>query len=266
MTSTKSIIKSFIFTIAFSSFSFFAHAETVLTVAFEDQVQFPYYMGEGATVLTAKPGAAVELIQKIESKIPGVKVVFQRCPVKRCLNDLETGAIDGLFNISFQEARLTMAAYPWKDGSVDPERRLTTLNYSFYKPKGSDFSWDGKNVSGTVETIGATDGYSIGSDLEKMGITVSPATSSEGNLKKLIAGRVSAIAMQEAKGDYLISQNQAEYGNIEKVETPIKSKPYYLVLSNQFKAKDATMAEKIWDAVGELRKEQLDALIATYKN
>jgi len=264
--STKSLIKGLILTTVLSSFSFYAQAITIFKVAYEDKVQYPYYMGDGSAVLPSLPGAAVELVQRLETKIPDLKIMFQRCPVKRCLNDLETGAIDGLFNLSFKASRLTMGAYPWKGDSVDPERRLTTLNYSFYKQKGTDFAWDGKSVSGTVESIGATTGYSIVDDLKALGLTVSEGTSSEGNLKKLGAGRVSAVAMQETRGDYLISQNPAEYGNIEKVETPIQSKPYYLVLSNQFKAEDAEMAEKIWNAVGELREEQLDQLVAKYAN
>ena len=264
MMSTKSLIKSLIYTIAFSSFSFLAHAETEFTVAFEDKAQFPYYMGDTSTVLADKPGATVELIKRLESKIPGLKVVFERCPVKRCLNDLETGAIDALFNLSFKKSRLTMGAYPWKDGSVDTDRKLTTINYSFYKKKGTDFAWDGKNVSGTVKKVGAPAGYSIVGDLKKMGLSVSEASSTERNMKKLIAGRVSAVALQDTKGDIIIKT--PEFSSIEKVKTPIKAKPYYLVLSNQFKDKNTAMAEKIWNALAELREKEFDKITEKYYN
>jgi len=262
--SKKSLIKSLTLTAALSSFSFLAHSETVFTVAFEDKAQFPYYMGNSSTVLADKPGATVELIQRLESKIPGLKVVFSRCPVKRCLNDLETGAVDALFNLSFKESRLAMGAYPWKDGSVDTDRKLTTINYSFYKKKGTDFAWDGQNTSGTVKTIGAPAGYSIVGDLKKMGLKVSEATSTKSNLKKLDAGRVSAVALQDTKGDIMIKA--PEFSSIEKVETPIKAKPYYLVLSNQFKAKDAAMAENIWNELAKLRDQEFDKITEKYYN
>ena len=260
----KSLIKSLTLTVALSSFSFLAHAETVFTVAFEDKAQFPYYMGNSSTVLADKPGATVELIKRLESKIPDLKVVFQRCPVKRCLNDLETGAVDALFNLSFKESRLKMGAYPWKDGSVDIDRKLTTIKYSFYKKKGTDFDWDGKNVSGTVKKIGAPAGYSIVGDLEKMGLTVSEASSTERNMKKLAAGRVSAVALQDTKGDIIIKE--PKFSGIEKVETPIKAKPYYLVISNQFKAKDAAMADNIWTTLAELNKQEFDKISEKYYN
>jgi polar amino acid transport system substrate-binding protein len=262
--STKSVIKSLILTTALSSLPFLAHAETVFTVAFEDKAQFPFYMGDSSTVLADKPGATVELIQRLESKIPGLKVVFERCPVKRCLNDLETGAVDALFNLSFKESRLKMGAYPWKDGSVDIDRKLTTINYSFYKKKGTDFAWDGQNTSGTVKTIGAPAGYSIVGDLQKIGLTVAEATSTERNMKKLAAGRVSAVTTLDNKGDIMIKA--PEFSSIEKVETPIKAKPYYLVLSNQFKAKDAAMADNIWTTLAELNKQEFDKISEKYYN
>jgi polar amino acid transport system substrate-binding protein len=264
MMDKKSLIKSLTLTVALSSFSFLAHAETVFTVAFEDKAQFPYYMGNSSTVLADKPGATVELIKRLESKIPDLKVVFQRCPVKRCLNDLETGAIDALFNLSFKESRLKMGAYPWKDGSVDTDRKLTTINYSFYKKKGTDFDWDGKNVSGTVAKIGAPTGYSIVGDLTKMGLTVSEAPTSESNFKKLLAGRISAVALQDIKGDILVKD--PEFSSIVKVETPIKVKPYYLVISNQFKDKNTEMAENIWSTLAELKEQEFDKISEKYYN
>lgn len=262
--STKSLIKGLILTTVLSSFSFYAQAITIFKVAYEDKVQYPYYMGDGSAVLPSLPGAAVELVQRLETKIPDLKIMFQRCPVKRCLNDLETGAIDALFNLSFKKSRLTMGAYPWKDGSVDTDRKLTTINYSFYKKKGTDFAWDGKNVSGTVKKVGAPAGYSIVGDLKKMGLSVSEASSTERNMKKLIAGRVSAVALQDTKGDIIIKT--PEFSSIEKVKTPIKAKPYYLVLSNQFKDKNTAMAEKIWNALAELREKEFDKITEKYYN
>lgn len=260
-----SLFKNLFVSIFISSFSFIIHAETVFTVAYEDKVQFPYYMGETSKVLAEKPGAAVELIQLIESKIPGVKVVLKRCPWMRCLKDMENGKVDGAFNASFKESRLKFGAYPWKADSVDADRRLTTIAYFFYKKKGTDFSWDGKKISSNKSSVGAPAGYSIVGDLKKMGVKVSEAASSQTNLKKLLSGRVSAVALQEVTGDYYINKD-AQFSDIEKVQPALKTKPYYLMISNQFKAKNPAMTEKIWDAVGQLREEKLDSLTEKYFN
>jgi len=247
----------------FLSISFVTQAETVFTVAYENKVQFPYYMGETSTVLSNNPGAAVELVKLIESKVPGVKVEFKRYPWKRCLSELEKGNVNGAFNASFKDKRLKFGAYPWKADSIDTNRRLTTIAYHFYKKKGSGFSWDGSSVLDGGKIIGAPRGYSIVGDLEKLGLKVQEANSTEANLKKLLAGRVSAVALQEVTGDYFLSSNK-EFMGLEKVYPPIKTKPYYLMISNQFKEKNPKIAEQIWDAVATLREEKLQSLTGKY--
>jgi len=245
------------------SISSVSQAETVFTVAYENKVQFPYYMGESSTPLPNKPGAAVELVKLIESKVPGVRVEFKRYPWKRCLSELEQGNVNGAFNASFKDKRLKFGAYPWKDGAVDTNRRLTTIGYNFYKRKDSEFSWDGHKVSGGGKIIGAPRGYSIVGDLKKLGLKVQEANTTEANLKKLLAGRVSAVALQEVTGDYFLSVNNT-FKELDKVHPPIKTKPYYLMISNQFKAENPEIAEQIWDAVATLREEKLQGLTAKY--
>ena len=260
----KTSFKKGIFLVTLSSLSLLAQAETTFTVAYENKIQFPYYMGESSKVLTENPGAAVELIQQLEKKLPGVKVVLKRCPWKRCLQSLAEGSVDGAFNASFKESRLQFGAYPTKDdGTVDTERRLTTIAYYFYKKKGTSFSWDGEKASGNDKSIGAPAGYSIVGDLKKIGLKVSEAPSSTQNLKKLISERISAVALQGVTGDYYITKN-AEFSDVEKVEPALKTKPYYLMISHQFKKKSPETAEKIWDAVGQLREEQLQTLTEKY--
>jgi len=253
-----------VFLILLLSIPFFAQAKTVFTVAYEDKIQFPYYMGESLEVLVDKPGTAVELVKLIESRVPGVKVEFKRCPWKRCLLEIAQGNVDALFNASFKESRLKLGAYPWKAGSVDVDRRLTTIAYHFYKQKGSEFSWDGTNVSGSP-IIGAPRGYSIVGDLKELGLEVSEAHSTEANLKKLLASRVSAVALQEVTGDYFL-KGSSEFERLEKVYPPIKTKPYYLMISNQFKEKNIKLANKIWDAVATLREGRLQDITRKYFN
>lgn len=62
--------------------------------------------------------------------------------------------------------------------------------------------------------------------------------SSRQSLQLLIAGRVHAVAL--------------------------KTKPYYLMLSREFKAANPELAEQIWNAIGELREEKLEALAQPY--
>ena len=244
-------------------FSWLTMAETVFTVAYENKTQLPYYIGESSSVLPDKPGAAVELRRRLESSVPGLKVVLKRYPWKRCLSELEKGNVDGIFNASFKEKRLQFGNYPWKDGAVDTDRRLTTISYSFYRTKDSAFSWDGENVTGVIKSIGAPRGYSIVGDLKKKGLDVSEANSSESNLMKLVHGRVSAIALQTVTGDYFL-KTDTRFANIQKIEPPLKTKPYYLMISRQFGKANPELSEKIWDSVSTLREQALPVLTEKY--
>ncbi len=246
--------------------SAFATAETVFTVAYEDKIQFPYYMGEGPRVLEEKPGAAVELVQSLENHIPELKVELKRYPWKRCLSSLESGFVDGIFNASYKPERETIGAYPRVDGEIDTSRRLTNIAYSIYARDSASLSWDGQRFSDLKGNIGAPAGYSIVGDLRKMGINVEEAHSTELNLKKVLAGRVSGAALQDVTGDYYLRVKQGQFSKIRKLEPPLKNKAYYLMISHQFKAQHPELSEQIWDTIAELRKNTLDDLAEKYFN
>ncbi|WP_296933629.1 transporter substrate-binding domain-containing protein [uncultured Marinobacter sp.] len=239
------------------------HAETVLHVAYEDKTQFPYYMGDTQSVLE-RPGAAVELVKLLEERVPGLRIKFSRYPWKRCLAMLETGQVDGIFNASFSPARTRIGEYPWKDGHVDTSRRLTTISYHLYALPNTEVGWNGETFEDTNLTIGAPLGYSIVNDLESLGVSVIKVRSSMQSLQLLNAGRVNAVALQSVTADYLLNSNSRELANIVRIDPPLKTKPYYLMLSRQFRVNNTALSESIWDAIGALREETLEALAQPY--
>jgi polar amino acid transport system substrate-binding protein len=238
-------------------------AETVLHVAYEDKTQFPYYMGDTERVLE-KPGAAVELVKLLEERVPGLRIQFSRYPWKRCLAMLETGQVDGIFNASYNPERARIGEYPWKSGQVDPSRRLTTISYHLYALPDADLGWNGEAFEDPDLEIGAPLGYSIVKDLEHLGVSVMRVRSSRQSLQLLIAGRVHAVALQSVTADFLLSRNADPLPGIVRIDPPLKTKPYYLILSQEFKAANPELAEQIWNAIGELREEKLEALAQPY--
>lgn len=238
-----------------------------LTFAYEDKAQPPYYLGEGSAVPATAPGVAVEIVRQLEKRIPQVKVRVERFPWKRCLDQLTSGAVDGIFNASFQEARLAIGTYPMKGGSADPSRRLTTIAYSLYTLGNSPLGWDGTRFANAENvTFGAPLGYSIVKDLRAMKVEIAEAISSETLLKQLVARRIDAAVMQDVTADALIASNPAEFGAIRKHEIPIASKPYYLMLSRQFVARHPALAEQIWKEIAAMRESVLPVLAKQYQN
>jgi len=239
------------------------HAETVLHVAYEDKTQFPYYMGDTQKVLE-RPGAAVELVKLLEERVPGLRIKFSRYPWKRCLAVLETGQVDGIFNASYNDARTRIGEYPRVNGQVDPSRRLTTISYHLYALPNAELGWNGELFADPDLEIGAPLGYSIVNDLENLGVSVLKVRSSRQSLQLLVAKRVDAVALQSVTADFLLSKNPGPLADIVRIDPPLKTKPYYLMLSRQFKAANPELAEQIWNAIGELREEKLEALAQPY--
>ncbi len=112
--------------------------------------------------------------------------------------------------------------------------------------------------------MGAPLGYSIVSDLEKMGIKVASSRKTQIIFNKLQVKRLAGVAAQDVTGDVLLENGGSKYSNIVKVSPPIATKPYYLMLSAQFMEKNPDMAYKIWDAIKEIRESSFDDIILNY--
>lgn len=239
------------------------HAEVLLTVAYEDKTQFPYYMGEGSAI-PPRPGAAVELVRLLEWEIPELRVELRRYPWARCLSALENGEVDAIFNASFKPERMKLGAYPFRDGAVDTSRRLTTMAYSLYSTRGNVMQWNGVSFDHPEGVIGTPRGYSIVGDLKALGVRIEEANTSLQNLKKLLSNRVDMVALQDVTGDFLLARHPVEFRAVKKIAPPLDNKPYYLMISHQFRDKHPQLAEDIWDAVARLREDKLDALMRRY--
>lgn len=235
-----------------------------IVLYFEDKENYPEELGNTSEVNISYPGVAVEFFKSVCESLT-LEVRFKRAPWKRCLEtELKSGAADGVFECGYQKEREEYGVFPMKNGVPDNGRRYSSREYHFYRLKGSDFSWDGKKTGGRRGKIGVPQGYSIVSDLVKMNqdVEVSPDTLTA--MKKLLTGRICAVAALEGEGDHLLRKN-AKFGDaIEKVEIPIVVRYYFLILSHQFVARDPVLAEKIWDRVGEMRDVLIPELLKKY--
>lgn len=240
------------------------HAQPIeFIVAYEDTEQPPYQLGNTEEI-SAKPGVSVEMVMMLTDFLPDLKIGFRRVPWNRCLRELEAGRVDATFNASFREERLKFGAYPIKDGQPDESRRIATLSYSLYKLRGSDISWDGEKIINLNGKIGAPAGYSIIDDLRKMGVPVDEAQTTRANLLQLQYRRVAAVAAQDVTADELLKNEASTFKDIIKVEPPLVSKAYYMMISHQFIKKHPALAEKIWDTLAKIREERMADLLEKY--
>jgi polar amino acid transport system substrate-binding protein len=234
-----------------------------LTLACENKQDFPTVMGNSNDVLKTNPGMGIEAVYELQKRL-NLKITLKRMPWKRCLAEMQKGHVHGIFTASFKEKRKKFGKYPEIDGKVDPSRRFTSASYALYRMKGSDVHFDGKKFD-IKGKIGAPSGYSIVDDLKKRGLEVDEGPSTVNDFKKMMKGRIKAVAALEMTGDYYLMVNQEMNQKIEKVEPLIIEKPYYFMLSYQLYESNQALAEKIWDTIGEIRRDpEFQKLLKNY--
>ncbi|SCA55266.1 putative ABC-type amino acid transport/signal transduction system, periplasmic component/domain [Candidatus Terasakiella magnetica] len=228
----------------------------VLFFGYEDIENPPYYLGTGQTIPQDNPGLTIELLQQTAKRL-NTPVHFKRMPWKRGLLNLQNNRLNGLFDASYKKERAAFSHYPLSiKGLPDPTRALMVQRYMLYIKKGQQlFDWDGKSLrfKSSLKTIGIKTGYSIGSDLKKLGALVEEASNSEKNITKLIVERLTSYADLEGMVDQYLAQTPHHRQQVEKIEPPIKTKPYYLIFSQEFYRQYPDFAESFWDEIARFK-------------
>ena len=220
-----------------------APAPSALTLCFERQGVLPWRSIEGK-------GLNFDLLDEVARRT-GLRFTYQSMPWKRCLAQLNADQLDGAFSVSFSRERMSLGAYPGGD-EADPRRRMHMDSYVIVRRKGSKVGWDGKNFSNVDGRIGFQLGYSVGDFLRARNIPVDEGSQrSDELLEKLLAGRVAAAALGGATAMRLMRLPQASV--LEQLPIPLVEKPYYLIFSHAFVARNPELAEKIWATVEQVR-------------
>ncbi|WP_164880803.1 substrate-binding periplasmic protein [Aestuariirhabdus litorea] len=235
-----------------------------ITLVYEVKANPPFYLGNGTTIDWEKPGITLEMLKLLESRLK-LEIQFIRRPWARGLEEVRTNRVDGIFHSSFQWQRMVIGRYPMNNGWPDADRKIMSQSYHFYTTEGSPLQWDGSRLSQLNGAVGAVIEYAIIRDLEEMNIPVEVSTSQEGNLRKLVAGRIAAIADIETMTDYQLQAHPEEFKSIVKLEPAIRTKPYYLVLSHRFVEENPALAEAIWNEIKVIRtSEHFDRIARKY--
>jgi polar amino acid transport system substrate-binding protein len=204
-------------------------------------------------VLKSKPGLNLILLGSVEQKL-GVKFELVAQPWKRCQEEMKTGSFDGIFAASFKTERLEIGTYPMIGAKVDESKAMMMDGYTLYRLKGSNVQWDGKKL-GVAGAVGAQPGYSIIDQLKGLGAKVDDGTrTADDNLRKLLAGRVDAVALQTLEGENSLASNPEFLAKIEKVSPALVDKPFFLMLSKQFASKHGDFSKEIWNTVAQVRE------------
>ena len=217
-----------------------------LKLCYENEDVYPW-------VLKDRPGLNIVFMNALAQKI-GIKLELLPRPWKRCQEEVKAGELDGLFSASFKPDRLEIGAYPMAGDKPDETRAVMFDGYTLYRLKGGSAQWDGKKLT-VAGSVGAQPGYSIIDQLKALGAKVDDGSrSADDNLKKLIAGRVDAVALQTLEGENSVRNDPEFSSKVEAVSPVLVSKPYFLMLSKQLLAKYPDFAKEVWSGVATVRE------------
>lgn len=225
-----------------------------LRLVYETTPNPPRHLGEGTAIDWSRPGLTLELLKRVGERVR-INLAFKRVPWKRGLLLLETGEADGIFHSSYVPAREAIGAYPrTPDGQPDAGRALFSQSYALFVTAGSGVSWDGTILGGLGgRPVGATAGYAVVDELERLGAPVEAQRLPALNLAKLVQGRIAAYAELETMALAAIRRDPARFGAIVKLEPPLRTRAYHLMLSLRFVERDRALAEAVWNAIAEVR-------------
>lgn len=233
--------------------SAFADTKTddqIVTFCYENKELFPHYLETDIEVPEHNPGAAIEVIQQLDKRLPQTRFKFVRAPWKRCLNHLESGKVDALI-ARHTEQRAAFAQYPRNAlGQVDNNKAFSFTSSCFLYNKNLNLQWDGQRLQVTkpIDLI-APSGYSLVQDLTLLGFDVYEATTVELAHKLLFKGKyqVSLSNCQIRKKPDFIVENPI----------PVTRGYGYLVFNKRFYRANTAKVEYIWQQLQQLDKASI---------
>lgn len=239
--------RALLFTIS-AAFSPWVQAAIVcpdaVRIAYAESELPPYILGTGQD-FKDPPGLFVVWARAALAKV-GCSQVLQekRLPYHRIIAGMKSGDIDIRVSAGYRDSMVLIAQYPTLNGKVDPRLAIAEGNTSLYVVKGSRaLQWNGTSVTSRqgVPTIGTVLGHFSDLVVRDRQWKVDAATSWESNVKKLLLGRVSAIAGTASVIDAL-----PERDKLQKLEPPVVSDFFFAPVSNTFYAAYPEFTQQFW--------------------
>lgn len=223
-------------------------AESVaIRACIEDNESYPWLMRDQVGITTYQ-------MQLVEKHL-GSQIELTPLPWKRCIAEVKIGVRDAAIKISHNPQRAQeVGVFPTVNGKLDLSKRLHNDSYSLYRIKGSHVSWDGKTLV-AEGMIGAQTGFSIIEQLKGLGANIDDGgRSANEHLRKMLLGRLVAVALQTQQGDVALARNPAYKEKIEKVSPLLAEKPYFLMFSYKFYQQHPAYSQTVWKTIETVRE------------
>ncbi|WP_300300994.1 hypothetical protein [Ferrovibrio sp.] len=235
-----------------------------LRLGYINQDASPYLAGNG-TAIPARPGIAVELVQRAVERLGG-RLVLTRLPARRMAEEVKAGQQDGILGFRYSAGRARDLVFPMRNGQPDATRYAARLAHSLYRRQGSAITWDGRHVGGLTTPIAVSGTQLVADALLAQGVEIIRIEGSGQMFGMLALGRVDAVVTLDIIGDrQMMEQTVIQAGaRIEKVMPPVLIEDFHVPLGRAFHAANRDFAERLWAMIGELRDATYAELTPVY--
>lgn len=232
-----------------------------IRLCYEDVSVFPWITGDDK-------GLVITELHLVE-RLMNIKFTLVRLPWKRCQLEAQAGNMEGIIAASFNQDRTLWGMYPSeKENKTEADYRLHTDSFFVYIRKDSPIKWvNGKFENLGKNSVGVQLGYSVGSDVTKLGYPIhSSFTDAKDVLKELDLGIISVAVLQNHETLKILNENPELGKNIKRLEPPFKIADQYLLFTRTFFSKNQELSKEIWKAIKTARlsseyKKEEEALL-----
>ncbi|MES2150792.1 MAG: hypothetical protein V4508_13500 [Pseudomonadota bacterium] len=186
----------------------------------------------------------------------GLTLVRYYAPVARCREELRAGKVDAFPLTPYIDALRPFLVFPMAAGKPDVLRSVSAVRQLVYRRQGSLASWNGSVAAG----LGMPVLVSFGSVLVTERLTASRVPfddngkSTAVNLTKLMARRGDLLVGYEHDVEALLARPEFA-GKVEALPIPFSDEICYLTVTPAFYRANRAQVERMWDAIGRLRKQ-----------
>ncbi|MES2016520.1 MAG: hypothetical protein V4484_08485 [Pseudomonadota bacterium] len=185
----------------------------------------------------------------------GLEVEFHRVPMLRCRAEVVLNLLHGYPMTPYDPELFPIAAFPMRNGAVDPSRATVHARIMLYRRSGSKVAWSGTAIEGLERPVLISNGAILTRNaLAKLKVAIDQnGQSSEVNFTKLVAGRGDVAAAFDFEGGRLM-QLPRFAGKIEMLPLPLFEQTYYLAVTKRFQSRNQAAVETMWNAIGRLNQ------------
>jgi polar amino acid transport system substrate-binding protein len=168
---------------------------------------------------------------------------------RRCLVELQLGRFDATIGPSHTQERAEFLRYPMRKGELDVSQALRWDSYSLYRHPSAQIGWDGRDLRLPAGvSVAVQSGHAIAPLLQAAGHPVDEnLRRADLILQQLVAGTIQVAALQTSEAEWL-RQRHVGWQIVQRLEPPLKVKPYFVVFSERFAREHEAELPRLWQA------------------